>query len=313
MPSAWLAGLVAILAACGGGWSEVGPTPEPVSSEATDPDATGSTASEPAEPDWSGIGACDRLHQVVLAHLDALAAVSARIDPGATVDELVEDGLMADQTPADLGRLLGMYPAAPYGGIAPDGAVDRYETLGCAPEDEYPALLGWLGLDADLDPSVADARLEAAVVERFEDLGRGGWLPLAVGRRLVDGPPMDDSPIFAALQAAVAAQMEYREVHGEFAADVAELAGFGLDPAIANWSVEAPDVPLILVSAANDVDVCMNGEGTVVETPDLVPRVREPGSASCPNSFPHLDECYRASEDEDGPSAEDCSRGSWPG
>ena len=179
-----------------------------------------------------------------------------------------------------------LFPPAPYGGLGGDEAAERYDELGCSPDDEFPVLLDWLGLPPDTARDLSDGPLADAVAARTR---AGDTTALIVGRRLGEGAGTTDSPLFQALRQVAAAQQGHRDQRGTYASDLRSLIDHGLDPALV-----ADDSGLtIFVTAADGEAYCVHGAdqgSAVVESHDHTPRNRIPGSPSCPNTFPDLDQ-----------------------
>lgn len=215
---------------------------------------------------------------------DAPATPAVRLADATSCEELHRTVL---QQAGELGANLDdLFPPAPYGGLGGEGAAQRYGELGCSPDDEFPALLAWFDLPPDTPRDVARGPLAEALAER---LGAGDTMALVIARRLGEGAETTDSALFEALRQVAAAQQDHREQRGTYASDLRPLVDHGLDPALV-----ADDSALtIFVTAADEQAYCVHGAdrgGAVVESHDHTPRNHTPGSPSCPNTFPDLDQ-----------------------
>src|SRR5690606_26374851 len=76
------------------------------------------------------VRSCRELHDAVLTWLDRAAARAKDLQgDGDALDAMVESMMSADGPLPGLEPVEGLFPAAPYGGIAGPAAVERYEEL----------------------------------------------------------------------------------------------------------------------------------------------------------------------------------------
>jgi len=255
------------------------------------------------EDQLDGVDDCEALHDAVLEWLDAAAARAVELiaepppaegdaDDEPVILELLAQSVLSEDGPTEgLEPVEGLFPAAPYGGIAGGAAAARYEELGCRATDEFPALLAWFGLEADTPLTLDEGSpLGAAALRRMREDGAGGFVALGLVRRLGEGAALPDSPLMAALADVARAQEAYRADAGTYADDLVLLRPYLEDPTLAD---EGRIGPVIIVTAADADAYCVHGAdgpSAVVESHDGVPRNRIPGTPSCPNTFPDLDE-----------------------
>lgn len=269
-----------------GGGPSAGSGPSLEEGELRDP--SGLTAE-----DLDGVERCGDLHDVVLAWLDGAAARALDLQgDGDALDVMVESMMSAEGPLPGLEPLEGLFPAAPYGGIAGPVAAERYEELDCDPAGELRRILAWFGLPEDT-PLTTDegSPLAEALEARLDELGAGGFVAIGLGRRLVEGVALPGSPLMEALADVAQAQEAHRAATGSYATDLEALVPHLADPTIA--TTDDPDRPVIIVTAADADRYCVHGAdgpSAVVESHDGIPRHRVPGTPSCPNTFPDVDE-----------------------
>lgn len=180
----------------------------------------------------------------------------------------------------------------PYGGLGGEAVVERYEQLGCEPDDEFPAILAWFGLPADTPRDLEAGPLAAAVrdrIEHDETEGAAGSAALGLARRLAEGAETGDSPLFVALRDVADAQEAYQADHGRYADSLEALVAYGVDDALTDSGHTAV---MIAVTAADEDAYCIHGAhqgSAVLESHDGIPHNRLPGSPSCPHTFPDID------------------------
>ncbi|MFP5254682.1 MAG: hypothetical protein ACLGI8_02405 [Acidimicrobiia bacterium] len=251
-------------------------------------DPSGLTADELKDVDT-----CRQLHDTVLTWLDAAAARARDLQGDGDALDVMVDSLMEPDGPLPgLEALEGLFPAAPYAGIAGPEAARRYEELGCEPADELRRILDWFGLPEDT-PITTDegGPLAEALTTRLDDLGAGGFVAVGLGRRLVEGVALPGSPLMEALADVARAQEAHRAATGAYAGDLSALVPYLDDPTLADGI--DPDRPVVVITAADADAYCVHGAdgpSAVVESHDGIPRSRVPGTPSCPNTFPDLDE-----------------------
>lgn len=279
----------ALSAGCTG--SDEGPSTDPGSARDEDGelrDPSGLTAEE-----LDGVERCGDLHDMVLAWLDDAAARALDLQgDGDALDAAVESMMNPDGPLPGLEPLEGLFPAAPYGGIAGPLAIERYEELGCDPAEELRQILAWFGLPEDTPLTTdEDSPLAAALEARLDELGAGGFVAIGLGRRLVEGVALPGGPLLEALADVAQAQEAHRAATGTYATELEALIPHLDDPTIA--TTDDPDRPVIIVTAADADRYCIHGAdgpSAVVESHDGIPRNRVPGTPSCPNTFPDIDD-----------------------
>lgn len=240
-----------------------------------------------------GVTSCRGLHDAALAWLDEAAARAKDLQgDGDALDVMVESMMSADGPLPGLEALEGLFPAAPYGGIAGPVAVERYEELGCDPTGELRRILTWFGLPESTALTTDEGSpLADALTARLDELGAGGFVAIGLGRRLVEGVALPGSPLMEALADVAQAQEAHRAATGAYATELEELAAHLADPSIA--TTDDPDRPIVIVTAADADAYCVHGAdgpSAVVESHDGIPRHRVPGTPSCPNTFPDIDD-----------------------
>lgn len=285
-PAAVALGLVAalLLAACSGDDDATeGPSP---ADELIDP--SGLTAEQ-----VEGLTSCRQLHDAAITWLDAAAARAQELQGDGDALDVMVDSMMSTEGPLPgLEALEGLLPAAPYGGIAGPLAIERYEALGCDPAAELRRILDWFELPESTSLTVEEgAPLAEALEARVDELGAGGFVAIGLGRRLVEGVALPGSPLMEALADVAQAQEAHRAATGTYASDLEALVPHLADPSIA--TAGDPDGPVVIVTAADDDNYCVHGAdgpSAVVESHDGIPRPRVPGTPSCPNTFPDIDD-----------------------
>lgn len=258
-----------------------GPEPRPAATaEAPAPSGGPLTAA-----DVAAIESCVQLHDAVLARIDRESAAAGSLsDSGRGGDSVEGLGL------PDLAARV--HPPHPYGGLGGEAVVERYEQLGCEPDDEFPAILAWFGLPADTPRDLEAGPLAEAVRDRVdhdETEGAGGLAALGLARRLAEGAETGDSPLFVALRDVANAQEAYQADHGRYADSLQALVAYGVDDALTDYG--ETDV-MIAVTAADEDAYCIHGAhhgSAVLESHDGIPHNRLPGSPSCPHTFPDID------------------------
>ena len=244
------------------------------------------------DEELEGVTTCGQLHERVLGWLDAVAARALELQgEGDALDVMVESMMDEDGPLPGLEAMEGLFPAAPYGGIAGATATARYEELGCTASDELPRLLDWFGVPEQTPLSAEDGPLADALTARLDELGAGGFVAIGLGRRLVEGVALPGSPLMEALADVARAQEAHRAATGTYAIDLEQLLSYLDDPGLV--ATDDPEQPVIIVTAADEDRYCVHGAdgpSAVVESHDGIPRNRVPGTPSCPNTFPDLDD-----------------------
>ena len=262
-----------------------------------------STADGPAMADpeglttaeLDGVDSCDALHTRVSAWLDVAAERARALQPDRDALSLVTGAVVLGRMPDGVEAFGGMLPSRPYAGIAGEVASQRYEQLGCSPDDEFPALLAWAGLPDDTPLGPGADPLLSTLEQRMADDGAGGFVALGIARRLTEGAARSDSDLMVALADVARAQESFRATTGAYATDLEQLRELLDDPGLVDW--EDVDDPLLVVTKATADAYCIHGaDGAsgVVESHDGTPRNRAPGTSSCPNTFADLDGCGRS-------------------
>lgn len=250
-------------------------------------DPAGITAEE-----LDGVTTCGQLHERVLTWLDAVAARALDLQGEGDALDVMVDSMMDEDGPLPgLEALEGLFPAHPYGGIAGAVATARYDELGCTATDELPRLLEWFGVPEQTRLDAQDGTLAEAIEARLDELGAGGFVAIGLGRRLVEGVALPGSPLMEALADVARAQEAHRAATGTYATDLEQLLPHLDDPGLV--ASDDPDRPVVIVTAADADRYCVHGAdgpSAVVESHDGVPRNRIPGTPSCPNTFPDLDD-----------------------
>jgi len=250
-------------------------------------DPSGITAEE-----LDGVTTCGQLHERVLTWLDAVAARALDLQgEGDALDVMVASMMDEDGPLPGLEALEGLFPAHPYGGIAGAVATARYDALGCTATDELPRLLEWFGVPERTRLDAQEGPLAEAIEGRLDELGAGGFVAIGLGRRLVEGVALPGSPLMEALADVARAQEAHRAATGTYASDLEQLLPHLDDPGLV--ASDDPDRPAVIVTAADADRYCVHGAdgpSAVVESHDGVPRNRIPGTPSCPNTFPDLDD-----------------------
>ena len=244
------------------------------------------------DEELEGVTTCGQLHERVLAWLDAVAARALDLQGDGDALDVMVDSMMDEEGPLPgLEALEGLFPAAPYGGIAGAIAAARYEELGCTASDELPRLLEWFGVPEQARLTVEDGPLADALTARLDELGAGGFVAIGLGRRLVEGVALPGSPLMEALADVARAQEAHRAATGSYATELDQLLPHLDDPGLV--ATDDPDRPVVIVTAADADRYCVHGAdgpSAVVESHDGKPRNRVPGTPSCPNTFPDLDD-----------------------
>lgn len=279
----------AALVACGGAaavtTSTPTSTPVPTATVADPADPRGPTSRELAD-----VVDCPSLHARVLDWLDDAAERADRLQPdGDALTLIVGEAVLMGEVPEGLEPVEGLLPGAAYGGIAGAAARDRYDALGCTADDEADMILAWFDLPPDTALRVDAGPLHDEVRRRME-AGAGGFVALGLGRRLAEGLVTSDSALMAALADVAAAQEAFRAETGTYAPELEDLRSHLDDPGLVDWDA---DGPLVIVTKATADAYCIHGAdggSAQVESHDGVPRARTPGSPSCPNTFPDIDD-----------------------
>jgi hypothetical protein len=262
----------------------------PTSSPSTRP-ADGDGPTPLTVADLGDIASCADLHERVLEWLDTAATHARRVHPEEDAVAMIVEAAMEGEAPEGMLTLEGMWPPAPYGGLGGDAVAGRYDELDCHPDDEFPALLAWGGLPDDTEISASNDALVDRFMQRVEADGAGGYVPLAFVRRLIEGGELSDSRLMVGLADIAQAMDAHRADHGRYAEDLEELRPYLDDASIPDW--DAAEDPVIIITRATADSYCVHGAdngSAVVESHDGIPRNRTPGTPSCPNTFPDIDD-----------------------
>lgn len=262
------------------------PVSSPSTQAATDAAPTALTAA-----DLGDIASCGDLHERVLGWLDGAAAYARQVHPDGEALDMIIEAALEGEVPEGMVTLEDMWLAAPYGGLGGQAVARRYDELGCHPDDEFPALLDWAGLSGDTDISASNDDLVDRFMQRVEADGAGGYVALAFVRRLIEGGELSDSRLMVGLSDIAQAMNTYRGDHGRYAEDLEQLRPYLDDPSIPDW--DAVEDPVIIITKATADAYCVHGAdngSAVVESHDGIPRNRTPGTPSCPNTFPDIDD-----------------------